>query len=472
LKRARPEISKETELRKPAGWSPATAGFRRSAAALFTGLGLVVMVLAVGCSSDETSLVGTGLVDAGIDNELETMLAVDIIQYGARDLIDPDVPLDDQELLYLGSQAGNSSAILVNFDFSNVYTDSFPDTMFTTDKIKFVRFQMFQPTFYKKPGPDDGKDGEALKASDKALVLHALDAPFDSLAFPGEIPPYDDDINYNTDPDELYNGLVSFPINEVEFLNWVQSQEMRGFVLLEGLGSEDGLVGFGSRDNKHVASQFDDQAVGTTLGCVLLVEFEETDERISIPSAADISTFHELAQPPADPAEGFMVRGCLRNVPIMRFSLDGLPENVAINRAVLQVVNDTTTSFGNLESLVVSEFNMDFFGAEGDTLDLEELDLATFTIAGMTSLDPLNNDVMQFNVTQAIQRIVNGVYDGERAFIMTMGEDQFSRYDLSTVDPDFYFTQFNFFGSAAADSLRPQLRITYSGVDELIGGGQ
>lgn len=55
---------------------------------------------------------------------------------------------------------------------------------------------------------------------------------------------------------------------------------------------------------------------------------------------------------------------------------------------------------------------------------------------------------------------------------MTAGEDFFPRYDLTTVDPDFYFTQFNFFGTAAPDSLRPHLRITYSGVDELTGGGE
>ena len=121
---------------------------------------------------------------------------------------------------------------------------------------------------------------------------------------------------------------------------------------------------------------------------------------------------------------------------------------------------------------MISEFNMDNFGTAADSLRLDDLDAATYRISGMTSLDPTFNEVMQFNVTQAVQRLVNSVYDNDRGLIMTAGEDIFPNYDLSRIDPDFYFTQFNFFGTSAEESLRPRLRITYSGVDELTGGGE
>ncbi len=456
-------------MHRTGGWSPGLTGIRKCGAAGLVVLGAALLLM-VGCSSDDPSLVGSGLVETHLDTQLDTLLATAVIQFQPVAVDDPDVPFDKQELLYMGSQGGTSSALLVNFDFSDVFTDSFPESAWTSDNIDWVKLQIIMPEFYSSLGGLEDTE-ETEKGLSKGYEVFMLDAPFDSTAFPGPLPAFDNtDLNIN--PEITEAGEVNIDISLPFFLAWVQNGGQQGLLIREAEGSDQGLVGFASRDNLHMNSQFGDLGENTTVGPALRVQFAAQDSIISLASAADISSFHQVADVPGDIADGFAVQGCLRNYPVLRFDVSSLPQNVAINRAVLHVTNDTTTSFGNLSSLVVSEFNLDYLPDPGDTLTLEDLDLATYTISGMTSLDPTYNDVMQFNVTQAIQRLVNSVYEGEKAFIMTLGEDAFPVYDLSTVDPDFYFNRFNFFGSAAADSLRPQLRITYSGVDELTEGGE
>ena len=464
-------------MRSIAGWSPGRTGIRRSAAALVVGLALALL-LVVGCTSDEPNTVGSGLVDTHLDTVLDTLLAAQVVQYAPLVVEDPDVPLYEQELLYMGSQGGTSSAVLVTFDFSDVFTDSFPESAFTQENVSWVKLQLIMPEFYdalQGSTEEEETKGRAGRTPDKGLTktyeVFMLDAPFDSSAYPGPLPSFDfTDMNIDQEPTEA--GEVNIDMSVPFFLSWVNAGGEQGLIIREAEGSEEGLVAFASRDNIHMNSQFGDLAEGTTVGPALRIQFAAQDSILSLASSADISSFHEVGDIPASAAEGFTVRGCLRSYPVLRFDMSGLPENVAINRAVLHVTNDTLTSFGNLSSLVVSEFNTDYLPGDGENLTLEELDLATYTIAGMTSLDPTYNDVMQFNVTQAVQRLVNEVYEGEKAFILTLGEDAFPVYDLTTVDPDFYFNQFNFYGTAAADSLRPHLRITYSGVDELTEGGE
>jgi len=79
---------------------------------------------------------------------------------------------------------------------------------------------------------------------------------------------------------------------------------------------------------------------------------------------------------------------------------------------------------------------------------------------------------LAFDVTTLVQRVVNDVYTDPRGLVLTAGEDVFPTYDLTTVDPDFYFTEFRFFGTAAADSLRPRLEITYSRNEARPGGAR
>ncbi len=421
-----------------------------------------------GCSSDDASLVGSRLVDTTIDTSLQTLQATAVTQYAGLTIDDEDVPVTQQEMLYLGSQGGTSSSILVNFDFSEVYSDSFPPEAFTAENIRTVKLQMIMADYYI-PLFDEGTQGQ--KALAKVYEVYPLAAPFDTTAYPGPVPAYDP-INLNVDPIPEEAGEVRIDIQEPFFLSWVANQGVQGLLVQEGTGSAQGFSGFASRDNSHMGSQFLDLGEGTTQGPALVIQFAQPDSVLSIKPMADTSTFHEIATAPATADDGFFLRTCLRSYPVFDFDLGSLPEDIYINRAVLYVVNDTTSSFGNLESVVISEFDLENLNPGPEGLPLDDLEDSVYRISGMTSLDPTFNHVMQFNVTQAVQRMINNVYDNERGLILTAGEDFFPNYDLSSVDPDFYFTQFNFFGLSAPDSLRPQLRITYSGLDEISGGGR
>jgi len=422
------------------------------------------LFIAAGCSSDEANLTGAGLVETTIDVTLDTLGVRDVVQYMGKNLADASVPLLDYELVYMGSEGGNSSSVLVNYNFDDVYTDSVPESAYTLENIVWVKLQMIMPTFYR-----GGSDADT-SIFGKIYEVFQLDTPFDGSLFPGDVPPYDP-TDLNIEPGLDIAGEPQIEISVPFFLNWVQNGGDQGLLIQEGYGSEPGFVAFSSLENDHV-SQFPPLGVGTTLAPVLRVQFAEQDTILSFGPYADISTFHELDTVPEDIDDGFMVRTGLRSYPIMRFNLDDLPTNAIINRAVLYAVNDTSTSFGNLEALVVSEFDMDFYGVPGDTLPVDDLSSATYTITGMTSLDPTYHDVLQFNVTQAIQRMVNSVYEGDKALILTAGESAFPAYNVTPVGTDYYFTQFNFFGTAADESLRPHIRITYSAVDELSGEGR
>lgn len=439
-------------------------------------LAAVWLVLAIaGCTSDDSNLTGSGLVTDHIDGVLDTLLAADVIQYTGKNILDDRVPFNRQELVYLGSQGGNTSTILVNYDFSDMYafTDSIGPEAFTYENVVSVKLKMIMPRFYRNSATaEDTASGFPTKVR-KVYEVHQLEAPFDSTGtYPGPIPPFDV-TDLNTDNSLNDSGEPQIDINPAFLVGWVQAVGQQGLMIQEGLGSVPGLVGFATRENRHMGSQFLPQSLGTTQGPALLVTLADPPITIAVKPYADISTFHELSRAEEDPANGFMMRTCVRSFPVLRFDLSALPANVFINRALLYVVNDTTSSFGNLESMVVSEYDMDLIGVPGDYLPLTDLDSATYSIAIMNSLDPTYHTRLQFNVTSAIQRITNSVYEGDRGFIITAGEEIFPDANLSTaVTPDFYFNQYNFFGTAADDTLRPQLRITYSYVDDIVGGGE
>jgi len=439
-----------------------------------TAAGLTVLwlaLLAAGCTSDSPGLVGTGLVTAHIDSVLVPLGITTVEQYMGKNVSQVDIPVPRQEVLYLGEQGGTSSSILINYDFRGIFTPEIPAEAYTFENIVSVDLRLLMLEYYSNLNTDAGGEGDETRALGKYYEVFQLDAPFDSTAYPGPVPPHDP-TDLNIAPGLEESSYLTLPLPVSFFLGWVANDTLQGLMVGEGNGSTDGLIGFSARDMKHGGSALPPVNADIVPGPALLVKFLDPDTTLVIPPVADTSTFDTIAEAPATPDDGFMMRTCLRSYPILRFDMSSLPDNISVNRAVLYVVNDTSTSFGNLEAIVVSEYHMDWFGVPGDSIPLADLDDVTYNISGMSSLDPTSETVLQFNVTTAVQRIVNDVYEGERGFILTAGEDFFPNYDLSAVDPDFFLTQFNFFGTAAADSLRPQLRITYSSIDELTGGGE
>lgn len=425
-----------------------------------------------GCTSDLPSEVGTGLVDSEIDMVLEPLVLEDINIYTAKNVSENDLPLFEQEVLYLGSQQGNSSSILLNYDFADVYTDSFPESAWTFDNIVSVKLRILMLEYYGHLRPGEG-DSEPNKVLAKYYQVFELDNEFVPSDFPGPVPAHGfTNLNINYDLDDA--EYLEIDLAEDFFLSWVDAGITQGLVVSEGPESVQGLVGYSSREMAHPASSLIDYDTGTLVAPVLMVKFAHNDSTFFIEPWADTSTFHEISQAPADVSDGLMMRTCLRSYPMLRFDFSSLPANAMINRAVLTVSNDTTSSFGNLQSLVVSEISTDYIGVPGDTMPLADLEGAVYQISGMVNLDPILNEHLEFNVTTAVQRIVNEVYEGDRAFVMTAGEDFFPSYDIDSLDPDFFFTQFSFFGTSpdVPDSLRPKLKISYTQMDVIEGEGK
>jgi hypothetical protein len=243
-------------------------------------------------------------VTAGFDTTL-VPLAVDAVSdYRALEIDDPDVPLKNQQLLYLGSRNGTRSAILVNFDFTELDTAGIPPAYLHPDSIKTVRFSITRPTFYGEP--NIAPDGDTLSVAPTVWYeLHALDAPFDSTAYPGPVPTFDPyNLNRSYEADTGKEPRLTIDVDD--FWDWYAAGEQRGFLLRAGVEADTALVAFGSRDLTRF-SQFDDLAVGTIVAPNFAVEFKNNEFALLAPYA-DISTFHEVAPPPADAGAGVLVR--------------------------------------------------------------------------------------------------------------------------------------------------------------------
>jgi hypothetical protein len=444
-----------------------------------------------GCSSDEANSVGSGLVDPVLTDVLHTVSVTAISDYGTVQVQDAAVPVHRQQVLYLGSQNGVGSRILVNYDFGNVYTDEYPESMFTAGNIKAVKLSLTKLSHYGglRRVIDNGDttyvaSGQPL---DLYYVVQQASAPFDSTAYvgyPGAAPAVVGpainsdflDVNQSIEP--------VLRLYEQDLLDWLDAGQKVGLAISLGPNSDDGLIGFAARELLRY-SELDNVAVGTVVAPNLIVEFEDnTILNFLLKPVDDTSTFEQVAALPADraalddPAARMVLRTCLRSYPMFDFDFAtaNLPKDILINRAVLRLTNDvdsdTSPGFGNSEAIVLAEIDSTRIADAPLTMTPTELGAASYVITGQTSLDPSSARHLSFDVTALVQRLVNNVYTSPRGIVLAPGEDVFPTYDIVAVDPDFYFDEFRFFGPAAADSVRPTLVITYSRHEERMGGAK
>jgi len=461
--------------------------------ALMSVLAALLMLIATGCTSEEPNLVGTGLVTDTIDTVLVALGADQVAKYSALKVENPDILVHEQELVYLGEQGGTRSSIMANFDFSFAWNTvprdrvAFPDSLFTVENIKSVKFSLVKPRYYQAyindPEGIPDRDDPTGQPVNLYYLLKQLVVPFDPANYEGwdenVVPPILPPL-LNTDftePNESDEPLLR--MRAEDFVRWFEAAESIGMIVQLDIQSDKGLVGFGSRDTR-IVSEFSQLGVGTEIAPNFVVEFinfvDDNDFYLMEPYA-DTSTFDEVSEARPDVDSGFMLRTGLRSYPALLFDLSGLPPHAFINRALLSVTNDTTVSFGPLSSIAVLEWDETRFGDPFVTIPLDDLndrsDRYSFRVTGQTSLDPSFNAIIQFDVTQAILRIINNVYYGTRGLILTGGEDFLPEGVTTKVNPDYYYREFQFMGTSAADPAhRPQLKITYSIVNDLEKGGQ
>ncbi len=450
--------------------------------AFICALAFLVILAVAGCTSDDPNLVGTALVTDHVDTVLFALGTEQVIQYSAIRVDNPDILIHQQEVLYIGEQGGTrSGSIIANYDFSDIFSNEYPETLFTVENIQSVKFSLTKLKFYSA---SEGEDGTGHPV-DLFYQVQEMEAPFVSADFedyPVTDPPVGVGPFLNSDfaVANIHDEPLLPFYDAVDFLGWIANRESVGIIVTLGAQSDPGLVGFASSELTHFR-ELSDLFVGTVPEPNFVVVFNDPSiENFLLAPYADTSSFEEVPDPPADADGGFLLRTGLRSYPALNFDLTGLPPNAFINRALLSVTIDTTISFGNLGSIVVLEWDVAGFGDPYRTMDLDVLTDAiprgrnrySFHVTGQNALDPTRNTIVQFDITQAILRIINQVYTGTRGLLLTAGEDFFPEGLSTSVNPDFYYREFRFMGAAAADQAqRPQLKITYSVVNELEGEG-
>lgn len=472
---------------------PRAPGRRRAVlAALAVTVIWTATLLVAGCTSDPTSLVGAGLIDNQIDSTLVSVNIAAIEMFAGIRVDNPDVGLSAQQALYLGTETNTRASFLVNFDFSDIFTDEFPPELFASDSIQSIRLNLTKLLPYKATRDsihitDEGDTLTILVPTGQPLELiyfvQELQEPFDPLLFedypttlPAYLPPS------IIEEVSAVGGLEpSFNLFTSDFLRWVQAGTKIGLLVRLSDQSDPGLVGYASGELKTF-SEVSDLAVGTVVGPEIIVNFRDRSLNLQIPPAEDVTVFEEVEPAPAtgaEAAEGFLLRTGLRSYPALRFNLSALPANALVNHAVLVMTNDVSTSYGPEFSVLVSEI---VAGVMDDPAHLMEvatvLDSAqVYPLTYRANLRAQEDGEIEFDITTGIRRAVNRVNEADRGFLLSGVESKsvFSvgNFPPDVTTPDFYYRQLNFRGLNDPDpERRPHLKVWYSVVDELSGGGR
>ncbi len=450
---------------------------------------IVMLAIAGGCTSDDPNPVGAGLEETGIDTVLQMLTIDQIIHQGALDVAEAGAPLDETEVLYIGGTGADATSILANYDFS---VFDHPDSAYlqdylTPENIGSAEIRMSMLTWYNPYHGNPPAAGDTTYSSDlkewlgasKYYDVHQLDAPFDTLSFPGAEPAFAAGAvsSVGNEPGVL-EGDVVISCNKDVVADWLQQRQEVGVVIREGLGSQPGLLGFASKEMVHGGSTLDPQNASVTLGPALrILLYDQPAEWVSdrqylvIGPRSDISTWHELEDPDTGADGEIMVRTHLRSYPVVRFDLDALPDNVRINRANLVVYNDTTRSLGHKTVLTCSEIAPEFAPTGITRVELADIEPEIYFLAGSGLWEPehIEDHELKFNVTTSLQRYLNDAYDGDRGFLLAAGEYFFTGWN-SNPDPDFWFSKWVFFGPGADPDRRPRLEVSYTRLDDLTGG--
>ncbi|MCK9995702.1 MAG: hypothetical protein KAH56_05395, partial [Candidatus Krumholzibacteria bacterium] len=240
--------------------------------ALITALAVFVILTVTGCTSDEPNLVGTALVTDHVDTVLFALGAEDVTHYSAlRVENNPDpskrydgITVDKQEVLYMGEQGGTrSGAIIANFDFSDIFSNEYPEELFTEENISAVKFSLTKLKYYTALDDSGSATGKPV---DLYYQVQVLDSPFNPVDYENyPVPPVSGvgpflNSDFGT-PKSSNEPLMRF-WDASDLLGWIANREKVGIIVTFGDGSDPGLVGFASKELKHF-NELDALFVGT-----------------------------------------------------------------------------------------------------------------------------------------------------------------------------------------------------------------
>jgi hypothetical protein len=444
-------------------------GWRRCVrlGSVLAALALALLAALVGCGSDPANPTGSGLSgDLPFGALLVPLRADSLTDWGRLDVVDPNVPIGKQQVLYMGQRGTERSSILVRYDFANPI-DTIPAGLaITAENILSVRIRLFALAVYKQP---------------KLYRVFTLPTPLDSTLYAGAQPP----------PEPAAGDLIvsqyatAGPDVELDlrnpdlFVQWYQQGTPNGIMIAEGDTTpgvaRPGLVGYGSKEMAYPASTIaSDLGAGTVVGPILKVEFKNPSVTIRWQALYDVSSYASLDPLPTAPDEGPVVRTGLRSYPYLSFDLGRLPAGVFINRAVLVLTGDPDTmrSYGPLGTIVCGELPAAAVRAArvDSSYQLDSLRARVRVATARTSVNPDSVGRFELDVTLSIQRQANGVYASPIRFLL-FSDERFTAYNTGGPAPDFYLRRYHFLGTAAPDPEdRPHLQITYTRPGSLGGG--
>jgi len=332
------------------------------------------------------------------------------------------------ESLYLGSSGETRSDILVNFDFSDVISEDYPDSLFEVSNIKAVKLTLMRLRPYAVT--DDS-------SSTTGIIYHvrALDIPFDSEEYktwPGPAPSMDDLI-LNSDFTELnYRDEPLLRLYPEDLSDWVRNRETVGMVISAAEGSDEGLVGFASRE----LTRFQEIPLlfgGSSIPPTIVVEFNDypgSDQFFQIPPRNDTSSFESVASLPPELAH---VQTGLRSYPVLTFDIPPLSDRTCV-------------------------FDMVFRISEGDVDPMfQETNLGVYLL-DKDSSDWSNGPILEEDLSAAATRYSNSPFYSTAPYPMPEVVRMMFNFDPHPFwHSDLYFTQSTFHGPTAAPDLRPAL---------------
>ena len=263
------------------------------ALALICTLGFLVILAVAGCTSDDPNVVGTALVTDHVDTVLFALGTEQIIQYSATRVENPDILIHEQEVLYIGEQGGTrSGSMIANYDFSDIFSNEYPETLFTEENIKSVKFSLTKLKYYSasEEGDDTGQPAALF------YQVQEMETPFDPVDFanyPVQDPPVGVGPFLNSDfadTNRSNEPLLPF-YDAVDLLRWIAGRESVGIIVTLGAQSDPGLVGFASKELTHFL-ELDPLRVGTIPAPNFVVEFQDnTIPNFLLAPYADSSSF-------------------------------------------------------------------------------------------------------------------------------------------------------------------------------------
>ena len=357
---------------------------------------------------------------------------------------DHDPGMAGMESLYLGSDGGTSSDILVNFDFSDIFSEDYPESLFEESNIKSVKLSLH------KLRPYYARSDSSSIPRDIYYLVTALGLPFEPKSYqmwPGNpVTPEGPILNY--DFSEINNSDEPLLRLYPEFLaDWVQNRETVGVVINADAGSDEGLVGFASRELTHFSELYA-LAVGTVVAPSLVVEFKDyidSNQILIIPPVNDSSTFHEVASLPPELAH---VQTGLRSYPVLTYDLSQLSSDTCVLDMTFRLTAMDLDPLHLGHYLSLHHMNPDSSGWSTGTVGEEDLQ-GTSRLLTYLNHDWRNlGDPVYFTSGSFIKYF----YPMPKLIHLMLGYESVYRMKSSI-----YFAQSTFYGPEADPEYRPAL---------------